>query len=198
MKRKSLMGAILCLVLSSVSFAQSTGFGVKVGANYANLRSNISAKDYESIPGLHAGLFAAIGVSKVEIQPELLYSLQGSDSKDSGSGTVTETRSHYVNLPIMVKIFLVKKLSLQLGPQFGLLLSSKSTTDNLKTDIKDQYKSSSFDAVFGVGYDLMDKIDFALRYTVGMSDLRDESSASGVSEEIKNSVLQISVGINLK
>lgn len=200
MKKKNLMfiaGALLCL--STGAFAQAEfAVGIKGGPNFASINTDASAgENYKNRTGFHAGAFALIKLSKVGIQPEVLFSQQGSNFKYSGSPDLRSNFS-YVNIPVILKLYTIAGINLQAGPQFGFLTSAKQEDFNISTgkvtekDIKDDLKKSDVSLALGVGWDLPFGLTLDGRYNWGLSDIR-----SGAGNSVKNQVWQISVGYKL-
>jgi len=129
---------------------------------------------------------------KFSLQPELLYSGQGF----SGSATPGFSRSKYdyINLPVLAKIYIAKKISIEAGPQLGFLVSAKEKTDNDNVSISNQ-KTVDFSLNLGLAYDLKNGIFFQTRYNLGLSNINSGANANAV--KYTNSVIQLSVGIKL-
>ena len=163
--------------------------GLKAGANISNTSFDATGVDTESITSLHAGAYGLIKVSKIGIQPEILFSKQGSDV--SLAGFSDEFDFTYVNIPVMLKLYLAAGLNLQVGPQFGLLLNAE---DSEGEDIKDQLKGSDLSAAFGLGWDAPFGLQANIRYVLGLSDIND---LAGSSDALKNRTLQIAIGYRL-
>jgi len=191
---------ILVLALAGISnFAMAQAqfaLGIKGGLNFANLDVKGSASsNYNNRTGYHAGAFALIKVASFGIQPEILFSKQG--TKYSVNTTDYEANFDYINVPIMIKFYLPLGLNLQAGPQFGFLTTSeiKTTAGSISStqDAKDFYKSSDVAASFGVGWDLPFGLTVDGRYNLGLSKINDGSN----NNDTKNQVFQISVGYKL-
>jgi hypothetical protein len=163
---------ICCLFLSTYSiYAQGVDLGIKAGLNFASLTD---AKDSDNKTGYTFGMFAGIKFSKkLAIQGDLLYSAQGVDDIDL----------NYVNVPIVLRYFIFKKLNVQVGPQFGFVVD-----DNVKEIFNSTAESNSFDmsGVLGIGYDLPLGFRVAGIYNFGFKDAVDNLG--------KNSVFNVSVG----
>ncbi|MGE0588137.1 MAG: outer membrane beta-barrel protein, partial [Cyclobacteriaceae bacterium] len=102
----------------------------------------------------------------------------------------------YINIPIILKLYLVAGLNLQAGPQFGFTTTSeiKETIGGVSTttDIKDELnKKSDTSIALGAGWDLPFGLTIDARYNIGVSDF----SYSGV--DFKNKVIQVSLGYKL-
>ena len=156
--------------------------GVKAGANISKFDVE-GAKNYT---GIHGGAFALFKLTKIGIQPELLFSQQGVKFKDVDTQTL---KTSYVNIPVMVKLYLVAGLNIQAGPQFGFLTSAELEGD----DAKDAFKKSDISANIGLGWDLPFGLMIDARYNLGLSDVNDAPNA----DELKSRVIQVSVGYKI-
>lgn len=155
--------------------------GLKGGLNYSKVDvSNLSSS---AKTGIHGGAFALFRFAKVGIQPELILSQQGSKVD------FDNLESDYINIPIILKIYLVAGLNLQVGPQFGFL--NKAELDN--QDVKDLLKKSDISAGLGFGWDAPFGLIFDARYNLGITDNNDNL----YNEAIKNQVIQLSVGFRI-
>ncbi len=182
------------------SNAQETRFGVKGGLNISNLGGDV--EDNSAILGFHVGGFAEIKLSeKFAIQPELLFSTQGSKIEDSGEDYSAEDKLNlsYINLPIMAKFFVAPKFSLEAGPQIGFLVSAKDKyeetylgeTISSDEDVKDNFKSIDFGLNLGAGFDFTENLSAGVRYNIGLSNIAD---ADDEDFKLNNSVFSLSVG----
>ncbi len=172
---KKLIFAIIVLFSFSTVQAQIVQFGLKGGYNSATLSGLDGNK---ALSGFHVGALAEIDIVFMSIQPELVYSTQGS-AFDSGD----DVKLDYLNVPVMAKLNLLKILYLEAGPQFGFLLSAKDGSD----DIKDNLNSTDIAVGVGAGVELFDKFDVGLRYNFGITDVNKEG------DSVKNNVLQFGI-----
>jgi hypothetical protein len=138
-------------------------------------------------PAIILVLLVFLSFTKIGIQPELLFSQQGTKVKLDGSDF--ESNFSYINIPIVLKLYTVGGLNLQAGPQFGFL----SSADWHGEDVKDFLKGSDFSLALGVGWDLPFGLTIDARYNLGLSDIND----SPAYDEIKNKVWQVSLGYRL-
>lgn len=197
MKKIVFVVAICAIALVNQANAQAQfALGIKAGPNFAKLDANSSiGENYKNRTGFHGGAFALIKLTKIGIQPELLFSQQGSKfTFDSGNG---EANFDYINIPIMLKLYTVAGINLQIGPQFGFLSGGevKNTVNGITTiqDAKDFYKGSDFSAALGLGWDLPFGLTLDARYNLGLSKINDGSN----SDKAKNQVFQISAGFKI-
>ena len=176
-------------------------FGAKGGINFANL-SGDDAGDATMYVGLNVGLFVEIPVTdKLIIQPELLYSAQGSKSEgplvvDGSLYDVKATlKFNYINVPVMFKYKVVEKFSLEAGPYVGFLTAAKVKVEvagygSETEDIKDIVKSTDYGLALGMNYEFSDVIFTNARFQGGLTQIGD----SGDGDDIKNSVFQLGLG----
>ena len=169
MKRLSII--LFSLLFSVTTYSQGVDFGIKFGANFANI-SDASGLDNKT--GFHAGAFAALKFNdKVALQGELLYSQQGAKFSPG------DFNLDYVNVPVIVKYYLVQGLNIQLGPQFGFLVD-----DNINAG---DAEGVDFSAVMGVGYDLPFGLRIDGRYNLGLTDVVKNDNG-------KNQVFSLALG----
>lgn len=202
--KKVCLTAMMLVLMVAGAYAQAQ-IGVKAGVNYAT----IGGDDTEDIKGriaFHIGGMAAFGLTEsVFIQPELLLSLQGARFEESETfmgQTITaeeNTNLTYLNVPVMVKVFLSggEGFNLQFGPQLGFLLAAKSVgevsmggdTEDWDEDIKEDLNSVDFGVGLGLGYETATGLSMNVRYNLGLSNLNTEGD-----DKNNNSVFQLSVG----
>lgn len=199
MKTKLLLVAT-ALMISSVTYSQvQFALGLKAGPNFSSIdREGSLGDNYKSRTGFHGGAFALIKLTKIGIQPEILYSKQG--AKFTFNSQDYESNYDYVNIPIIVKLYLAAGLNLQVGPQFGFLtaVDGKTVASVNNTEVavdlaKDQYKKSDLSAAFGVGWDLPFGLTIDGRYNLGLSKIQDNPNIDAT----KNQVFQVSLGYKL-
>ncbi len=186
MRKLSTLTVMAFLTFLSVN-SQDFGFGVKGGVNVASVGGNT----YGGITGLssfgskisfHFGGIAEIPISeKMAVQPELLYSSQGSKWPINSAGN--NLKLDYLNLPLMAKYYIIEGLSVEAGPLAGFLISTNANKDDFK----------SFDIAVGIGasYKIGNNLFVGLRYNKGISNINANSDFEGNNQ---NNVFQISGG----
>lgn len=175
---KKILLVAVCVGLSYFSQAQIK-FGVKAGANLSNVGGK-DAVNTSSLIGFHGGVQANIPLAEgFSVQPELLYSSQGSKAKTETSGDgdeilTTEAKLHlnYLSLPVLAQYKHASGVFVQTGPQLSYLLSAKAKAAGESIDMKDDFKKTDLSWVLGVGYAIADgKIGFNIRYNFGLTKL---------------------------
>ncbi len=186
--KKSILSILMVVVLAGAAMGQAeVSLGIKGGANFANLDVSDFSGSLKNKTGFHGGAFALFKFAKFGIQPELIFSQQGSKIRFDAEDI--EGSFDYINIPVILKLYTVLGLNLQIGPQFGFLSKAEFDSDN----VKDSFKNSDTSLALGVGWELPMRLTVDARYNLGLSDISDDPAF----DTIKNQVWQISVGYKL-
>jgi hypothetical protein len=193
--------ASLLLMASQSAIAQvQLAVGIKAGPNFAKINTDANAQEnYNNRTGFHGGAFVLIKATKIGIQPEVIFSQQGSTVKINSQDY--ESNFSYVNIPIIIKLYTVAGINIQAGPQFGFVNSAEApvlTAPNTYTvqDVKARAKGSDVTAAFGLGWDLPFGLTIDARYNLGLSKIYDKAPTNETANA-KNQVIQLSVGYKL-
>lgn len=198
----------LFMTLSYNTYSQQFSYGPKIGLNI----STISAEDDETFSsriGFTAGLMAEIKLSdKFSLQPEALYSTQGSKASDDyfqyDNALEFENvivKLDYIHVPILAEYYITPGLSAQFGPQISFLVNSKleldltyeGVTEFRSNSIDEQIRDVDFGICGGFEYVLDNGILFNLRYNLGLRDFV-LGADGGLQGDNKNRVIQFSAG----
>ncbi|NJN42133.1 MAG: PorT family protein [Flammeovirgaceae bacterium] len=192
------VGMICMICVSSVAYSQvQFAVGLKGGLNFANLDVSSAQAAYDNRTGFHGGAFALFKFTKIAVQPEIIFSQQG--SKVTINTTDYDANFSYMNIPILLKLYTVAGINLQLGPQFGFLTSAESDYNPITmqpesgADISDAYKNSDVSLGMGVGWDLPFGLTIDARYNLGLTEIDNSANIQAT----KNQVWQISAGYKL-
>jgi hypothetical protein len=198
-KLLTLFLSVMLVGVANLAMSQAElGIGIKGGLNFAKLDVDGSlSSNFESKTGFHGGAFMLIKLTKIGIQPELIFSKQGSTLKYSGTPDL-ESNFNYINIPVMLKLYTVAGINLQVGPQFGFVTKAEQEvpdfSGNITTeDIKDELKGFDLALGFGLGWDAPFGLMFDARYNLGLTEIND---AAGL-EATKNQVFQVAIGYKL-
>ena len=184
------LGILFCVQTNAQSSKREEGIviGIKGGLNMSNFMGDV--EDQGMRTSIHLGLLAEIIVSdNFSVQPELLYSGQGSTYTGSAPG-FARTKLDYLTVPVLGKFGLTDKLSFEAGPQLGFLVSAKRKT-NTSNDKIEGVKTLDFGLNAGLEYELGSGVIFQGRYNLGLTD----TGLTGDSNKrASNSVIQFSIG----
>ena len=192
MKTKLFFLAIFTVV-AGAAMAQKIHVGIKAGATINKLTGK-SFDDQFSF-GYHMGGFFSVGLGKkFAIQPEILFNETNVDTSSSFStvyqfNKLDKIKLRYLSIPILLNYKPVKYLTLQAGPQFGILTNKSKT---LVQNGKDAFKSGDFSMLGGVQVNIS-HLNIYARYVVGLSNLNNIDS----KEKWKSQSIQIGVGLTL-
>lgn len=185
---------VALVMFAQVSFAQ-LGLGIKAGANITKVEGK-SFKD-EFNYGYHLGGYANIGLGgRLSIQPEVLFN-QFQTRTDSSFRNIyqnafsgaRDVKLNYLSIPVLLNYKLGSLLSLQAGPQFGILLDQNK---NLLQNGQEAFKSGDFSLLGGAQFGL-GKLKLTGRYFVGLNNINDIDN----KDEWKAQGFQVSVGLGL-
>lgn len=196
-KKNPLLLLLLLVVFSAPAWAQKPSFhiGGKFGANM-NKVDGQSFKDGFTF-GYQAGAFAELNFSKrFGIQPEVLWnestvrtSTEFSDIYQELGARVTDAKLNYLTIPVLLNIRPSNFITLQAGPQYGILLNRN---DNLLENGREAFRSGDFSMVGGVQLKLAMFRVYG-RYVVGLQNLNDIDN----QDRWRNQAIQLGVGLAL-
>ena len=186
---------LLAMVATITTYAQ-VSFGVKAGVNWANERIVNSGLVFlpTTLTSFHGGVYMVAKFGKFGIQPEIVYSRVGGvyDNYFFTGSIITD----YFTIPVLLNYSISKKVTLQLGPQLGVLNMAKQTIDGATTDTQYKYKTGDFGVAFGFNVKLPHRLNVGVRYIAGLRDINSGNvGASGSATT--NHVIQLSVGYRL-
>lgn len=193
MKTKILTLMVIATIATTTVFAQSFKIGIKGGADINKITGK-SFKDQFSF-GYHLGGFAEIGLSsRFGIQPEVLFSQVTADTSSQFSqiyqfNNVSKIKLSYLKIPLLLNYMPSKFVSLQLGPQYGILLDQNK---NMLKNGADAFSKGDFSMLGGLQLNIS-KIRLYGRYVVGLNNINDIDNR----DKWKNQTVQLGVGITL-
>ena len=189
------------LLLFAAFFVSAAGMaqfhlGVKGGANITKVDGK-SFKD-EFRYGYHLGGFAEIRMgNKFVLQPEVLFN-QYATRLDSSFKNVyqdvfdgnSNIKLNYISIPIVLNYKLIGSfLSLQAGPQFGILIDQSRTT---LQNGADAFKKGDLSMLAGLNFKV-GPMRINGRYAIGLNNISDITD----DNKWNSQGVQVSVGLAL-
>ena len=181
----SILSTLLLTAWTAKASAQTVTPGVTVGVNFAGASGDFgeNATKGRRTAGVF-GVSAAFWVNDlVDVQPEILYSMEGITAKVSdASVTSTQTaRIDMIRIPVLARIG--PRFGLHpsccyvvAGPAIGIVTHAKQTLPGVADlDVKDQLKGSDFALVLGAGFSV-DRFTLEGRYTAGLTNLNKDAA----------------------
>ena len=192
---KKILLFFIAFFIYNITNAQGIKIGVKLGANVSGM-SGLSFKDGFQF-GYHGGLVSEVMFSKkIGIQPELLFSenslrtgTQFSNLYTQALPNITRIKLKYLTIPLLLNYKPFKLVSLQMGPQFGILVNQ---TRSLANNAGEAFRGGDLSILTGVQINLP-IVKLYGRYSLGVTNLNDIDD----SDRWKSSVLQLGVVLAL-
>ncbi len=209
MKKLIAITGVFLIALTSIN-AQSDSKMVQLGAKGGVNFSKLSGDDFDDVDSrtsFNAGLVAEIPISeRLSFQPEVFYSGQGFDIAERDQDNVFDTDENieyqldYIQVPLLLKVYLVKGLSVEAGPQFGFKIheefDSQPNDDggDIEIDNDDSYvKDFDTSVALGTSYKFDNGFFLSARYNIGVTSIfKDDTVFDGVDG--KNDVWQFGLG----
>ncbi|MFY7840380.1 MAG: porin family protein [Lacibacter sp.] len=192
--KKTLVILLVAITASATSFAQFR-IGPKLGANIGKIDGKGFDEQYKL--GYHLGVFAEIPLGKkFGIQPEILWNQINSDTASGFNAiyanldeNVKDPQLNYLSIPLLLSYKPSKFLSLQAGPQYGILLNKNKTfIDNGK----EAFKNGDFSLLLGAQLNILSVRVYG-RYAIGLNNINDLPN----QDQWKTTGFQLGVGIGL-
>jgi hypothetical protein len=158
--------------------------GLKAGANFQQM-TGVYDDAYKL--GFFGGAFLGVSKNKMGVQVEGLVKSVKVDLAASSSSYV---RSTYLDIPVLFTYRLIPRVSLQVGPQYTMLLSAEN---DAKMDVKSYYKSSEVSGALGLEVRLPVHLTAGARYIMGFSDVNNTAATTAW----RNRSIQVHVGFRL-
>lgn len=192
MKSKLILFALLFMA-SGVVCAQNFQLGIKAGVDIHKIDGR--SFDEQFAYGYQAGAFATIPLSnRFGIQPEVIFSEVNIDTSNDLSSpydfeNLDNVKLKYLKIPLLLNYNPNKFVSLQAGPQFGILMDDKST---LLENGQSAFKKGDLSLVAGLQLNIS-SIKIYGRYAVGLNNINDIDN----KEKWKNQNIQLGIGFKI-
>lgn len=160
--------AVLTFAFTNAQESKGVKFGIKAGANYGWLATgDESVYDLRPEVGYHAGLVSEFKMcDKFSFQVEALYAHSSYKFDGNGNTSGAKIELNQIEVPVLAKFYLVKGLSLELGPQATIIVDSEVTNGDLN------FRKYNFAAASGLAYDFNSGAFIQARYTYSFLDLQ--------------------------
>jgi hypothetical protein len=192
-KVRFLFFAVFVLAATQIQ-AQGFHLGIKAGTNISQISGRSFNDGFQW--GFSAGAFTEINfTSSWGIQPELLFSQTKTQTASNFNdiyldGINSQSVSlNYMSIPVLLSWKPIPLLSIQVGPQFGILLN---TSENITTNGVNAFKSGDFSIVGGAQFNL-GGFKAGARYVSGLTDISNVTSA----DTWKNQNFQLYIGFRI-
>ena len=202
--RRFLLAAVTVLVVATASAQERRlRFGIKGAATVSSssvMDSWLGRAALKTFIGYSYGFFMEIPLANVlSLQPEVLVSTRGFgikwDTQDSYENSIAIIKNKlynkYIDLPVIMKVYVTNNLSLDVGPQFGFavrgytsgkIIGDKTINEDYEGNKsisvigEKMYSKFDFALSFGVTYNVK-KVFFNVRYNFGLTNAFKESKS---------------------
>lgn len=184
MKKLSILFIAVLAIYGTVQAQKGFHLIAKGGANYGKIKGQAFKNGYNL--GYHlGGSFEWDFSKKLGIQPEVLFSQVSSD----GTTPNQNAQLNYLSIPILLRINIGKLLTLNLGPEYSILMSQENT---VLGNAGNAFKDGNFAMIGGIQLNLKTLRAHA-RYNIGLSDI----NQLGNADAYKSEQIQLGVGIKI-
>ncbi|MBA2499137.1 MAG: PorT family protein [Chitinophagaceae bacterium] len=221
MKSKIILLGTL-MFFSFITLQAQVNFGIKAGPTFTTWRGDATGSMNEMIDatngilktqgktGFFAGLSATIPLGGiVSIEPAVLYAqkgyqLSGDYSIDKldfvGINASAKVNSHYIDIPLLLKVEPSKGFQVFAGPQVSFLVQSDMKVDagalgfsffKRTMDISDQMNSIDVGLTGGLGYQFTNGFSVSASYDHGLNRLDKNENFKAYNQAFK-----VGVGFN--
>ena len=193
-------------LLHAQADSKAIQLGVKGGVNSTKITGD-DIDDVKSRTSFNVGLLAEIPITqRFSLQPEVMYSGQGFDVKEIDQDNIFDTNENieyqldYIQVPVLLKAYLVKGLSIEAGPQFGFKIHEEldfqpnNDGGDIEINEDDSYvKDFDTGLVLGAGYKFDNGFFVNGRYNMGLTNIFEDNT---IFEDVdaKNAVWQFGIG----
>ena len=165
---------ILFLIFSLAAFHLS-GQSFEGGLRFGLCGSQVNGDQLSGFnkAGLIAGGFIGRKLSEsVSLQMEMVFIQKGSRKPTDSDNRFYRLRVHYIEVPLLVKYKLAKKLEITAGPSFGTLAFSAEDDEYGVYPNPIPFKKYELSGNFGIIYALSDQWSFDARYSNSLNTIR--------------------------
>jgi hypothetical protein len=197
-----LIASCLLLVVARTDSEAGIKFGIRTGGNAAKLTGSDVQDLEETIKnkaGLVAGIFIAINIGKmVTIQPEVLYTMKGSQFEDPLGEYTEKLYGDYLEIPLLLKIRIPTpgiQPAFFAGPSIGFKLREKFSINGIDVQPEEALlENNDYGAIFGAGLDFGRHFMIDVRYSLGLKKVL--TTIEGAEPvDVKNGIWSATIGI---
>ncbi|WP_136667989.1 porin family protein [Flavobacterium sp. H122] len=165
---------LIILCSANVNAQKKIHYGIKGGFNLTNLTSDYFAENNTKTGYYLGGLIEFSMSKKFSIQPEILYTNQGTNAKVIMLGSEPKSQKYsldYLQFPILSKIYLLQNFSIEIGPSFNFLVN-----DNISDYESKLLNNFEFGGAFGISYKLNNSLFSNIKYNQGFTNVFDKEN----------------------
>lgn len=188
MKKIMIIAALMVATLG----ASAQGMFIKPMAGGLLTNWTGDNKDFKMKVGFTGGVELGYQFNDVfALTAGALYSMQGARTKDYN--TNINYNLDYLNVPVMLNVYVAPGFALKAGGQLGFLLKAKGGDH----DYKDYCEKKEYSIPVGLSYEF-DDVVLDARYNFSLSDVNKGNFSNFVPNgTIRNSVIMLTIGYRI-
>jgi len=175
MQFKKFTFLMLGISISALSMAQGFHIGAKAGANLFKVDGKSFSEEFNW--GYTLGAFSEINFNKKwGLQPEVIWNQTNTRTSTSfneiyptSTQDLKDVKLNYLSIPLLLTYRPAKILSLEAGPQFGILLDHSK---NLLQNGQEAFKKGDLAMLAGAQLNL-GGVKIGGRYQIGLANIND-------------------------
>jgi hypothetical protein len=176
---KTSIATLVTILISILSCpAQDFKFGVLAGLDLSttqqtNLPDNLSEFwDVDPMITFNVNGYAgykSAGIWGISVEPGFIQKGALHKSDDSKA----RFQLNYIHMPVLGDIYLLDKLFISVGPEFGWMINAKAKADDYTNDITEIYKNHRYElsGLIALNYELNEHLDIGIRYNHGLTNI---------------------------
>lgn len=204
MKKKFFLSIPFLLFFISSYSQNELEFGIKGGINLSEMRSK-EFQNKEGHTGYHLGALISFHMAgRFSLETGLGYSTQGGTAEFSNEvgKTRAEMELDYLQLPVMLKIAVFPKLSINAGTYLNFLVHEDIRADHTSpflysflpigpTEVQNDTNDLEVNAAFGLNYDLSSRFCLYTTFVLGVTNAVEFGEGS---VKARNRTYQVGIG----
>jgi len=175
MQSKKITFLLLAISISTLTMAQGFHVGAKAGANLFKVDGKSFSEEFNF--GYTLGAFSEINFNKKwGLQPEVIWNQTNTRTSTSfneiyptSTQDLKDVKLNYLSIPLLLTYRPAKILSLEAGPQFGILLDHSK---NLLQNGEEAFKKGDLAMLAGAQLNL-GGVKIGGRYQIGLANIND-------------------------
>lgn len=170
------------LILSSNADAQDFKFGLVSGLDISNSRvtynPNIEgfSRNYDPITSFNANGYIGYKNSRnwgISAEPGFIQKGRLMQKDNGVRMEDIKFKLNYIQLPILMDIYLSEKIFFSIGPEFAYMINAKLKSKESSNDMTYFYDNRyEISGMVGVNYNISKNFDFGLRYNHGLTCIK--------------------------
>jgi Outer membrane protein beta-barrel domain len=190
--KKLFIVAVTLIAFTKITTAQKFALVAKGGVNLGKINGVDFNDAYNA--SLHAGGSVEININKTfGLQPEVLFNQTKTTTVNAGGSLGVLANQNvqldYLSIPLLLRINVAKFLTLNIGPEYSILMNKSNT---VLANGGNAFKDGNFSMIGGAQVNIKNLRVYG-RYNIGLSNIQDLTT----KDNWKNETIQLGIGFKL-